>query len=91
MLGCYFMMKDVSQFTIEKRIDEALKKANPIFEEGGKEYYTKIIERNQALRKLLGKQGEIQYTALGNENHFLRIKHIPLVQRKEFFEGVPIA
>ncbi|KAG5886565.1 hypothetical protein JTB14_011277 [Gonioctena quinquepunctata] len=71
---------------VEGKIDKELKEKNKIFAEGGKEYYTKILERNKALRHLLGKDGEIKYSVLGNENYLFRNKHLPPVQRKSIFE-----
>ncbi|XP_018575031.1 transmembrane protein 177, partial [Anoplophora glabripennis] len=86
VVGLYTMLKDVSQIYFEENVDRELKQKNTIFVEGGKEYYTKILERNQALRKMMGKEGERLYSVLGNENYLFRTKHIPVVQRKLFFE-----
>ncbi|XP_066256071.1 transmembrane protein 177 [Euwallacea similis] len=85
-LGYYVMMKDFTQNYYEEKIDLELKELSPIFAEGGREFYGKILERNKALRVLMGKEGESVYTALGNDNFFLRNKHLPIVQRKAFFE-----
>ncbi|KAJ3643739.1 hypothetical protein Zmor_026431 [Zophobas morio] len=84
--GSYALCKDVSQVYFESKIDKELKQKNPVFAEGGKEFYSKIVHRNIALRKLLGKEGERTYTALGNDNYFIRYKHVPVVQRKSFFD-----
>lgn len=84
--GSYALCKDVSQVYYETEIDKKLKEKNPVFAEGGKEFYNKLITRNIALRKLLGKEGERTYTALGNENYLFRYKHKPVVDRKLFFE-----
>ncbi|KAL1517968.1 hypothetical protein ABEB36_001662 [Hypothenemus hampei] len=82
----YIMCKDITQNLYEEKIDKELKQLDPIFAEGGKQFYTQILERNKALRVLMGKEGESTYTVLGNENFLFRNKHSPLVQRKEFFE-----
>lgn len=82
----YFMLKDLTTILIEKRIDEELINKSPIFAQGGREYYAKMIERNKVLREIMGTRGEKMYTALGNENTIIRTKHIPLVQRKAFFD-----
>jgi hypothetical protein len=84
--GSYALVKDFSQVFYETKIDEELKKKNVIFAQGGKEFYSKLADRNIALRKLLGTEGERIYSILGNENYFLRYKHVPVVQRKMFFE-----
>lgn len=86
VIGLYTMSKDVTQVYYEEKIDKELMEKNKIFAEGGKEYYNKMLNRNQALRKMLGKEGERLYSALGNENYLFRTKHIPVVQRKLFFE-----
>lgn len=83
----YIFLKDVAQVYAEEQIDEELSQI-PELAEGGKEYYEKILQRNVALRKLLGKEGENMYTALGNENTLFRTKHVPLVQRKTYFEEI---
>ncbi|KAJ8915774.1 hypothetical protein NQ315_004586 [Exocentrus adspersus] len=88
VLGLYAMSKDMTQLYYEQTIDGELKKAHQIFAEGGREYYTNIIRRNQSLRRMLGKEGESLYSVMGNENSFIRTKHIPVVQRKSFFEDV---
>ncbi|CAG9761721.1 unnamed protein product [Ceutorhynchus assimilis] len=82
----YLMCKDFTQNYYEEVIDRELKELDPIFAEGGKQFYTQILERNKALRTLMGKEGESTYTVLGNENFLFRHKHRPLVQRKIFFE-----
>lgn len=80
------MCKDALQGFYEEKVDRELKALNPVFAEGGKVFYEKLLERNKALRVLMGKEGESTYTVTGNENFFLRQKHLPLVQRKAFFE-----
>lgn len=82
----YCMIKDVTTVFFEKSIDEELMKKNPIFIEGGKEYYTQIVERNKILREVMGTKGKKLYTALGNENSLIRTRHIQVVQRKAIFE-----
>ncbi|XP_022911619.2 transmembrane protein 177 [Onthophagus taurus] len=85
--GNYALAKDFTQVHYEMKIDKFLKEKDPIFVEGGKEFYEKMLLRNRALRKLLGKSGESYYSVLGNENYLIRQKHIPIVHRKEFFES----
>lgn len=85
--GNYALCKDVTQTMYERQIDEELRETHPVFAEGGREFYTKILERNKALRKLMGKEGERTYSVLGNENYFIRSKHMSLVHRKQIFES----
>lgn len=84
--GTYITIKDGFQLYYEREIDKQLTQEIPTFIKAGEEYYRKILERNKALRKLMGAEGEKSYSALGNENYFFRTKHIPLVDRKAFFE-----
>lgn len=85
-LGNYLMCSDAVQCFYEDKVDRELKELNPVFAEGGKVFYEKLLERNKALRVLMGKEGESTYTVTGNDNFFLRQKHLPLVQRKAFFD-----
>lgn len=82
----YFLLKDLTTVYLEGIIDKQLVEKDLIFAEGGQEYYSKIIETNKILRNILGSKGESLYTALGNENHYIRTKTTPFVQRKAFFE-----
>lgn len=86
VLGQYFLLKDFTQMYFEQKVDQELKEKNRIFAEGGKEMYGKLMARNVALRMLLGKEGEKAYSALGNEKSLIRQKHVPLSERKLFFE-----
>ncbi|KAK5642533.1 hypothetical protein RI129_008700 [Pyrocoelia pectoralis] len=82
----YLFIKDATQVYYEKKTDEFLKSKSPVFQEGGKEFYESILNRNKALRSIMGKVGEYHYTLMGNENYGFRQKHLPLVQRRAFFE-----
>ncbi|KAK4877135.1 hypothetical protein RN001_009641 [Aquatica leii] len=84
----YIFVKDASQLYYERKTDEYLINKSPVFKEGGKEFYENILNRNRALRTLMGKLGEHNYSPMGNENYFIRQRHLPLVQRKAFFEDV---
>lgn len=85
--GIYTSLRDYTQIHSDKNIDRILSEKNVIFIEGGKEFYNKTIERNIALRKLMGRLGEKYYTVLGNERFFLRQKRLPLSVRKDYFES----
>ncbi|CAG9861829.1 unnamed protein product [Phyllotreta striolata] len=84
--GIHAMGSDASQIYYEGKIDKELRQTDQAFVEGGKEFYEKILQRNKALRSLLGKEGERLYTVHGNENYLIRQKHLPIVQRKSSFE-----
>lgn len=84
--GQYFLLKDQTQVYYEKVVDEELKKKNIIFVEGGREMCGKLMARNIALRELMGNAGKKAYTALGNEKSLIRQKHVPLSERRLFFD-----
>lgn len=84
--GQYFMLKDLTQVYFEQKVDEELKEKNVVFVEGGKEMYGKLMARNVALRELMGNAGKKKYTALGNEKTLIRQKHVPLTDRRSFFD-----
>ncbi|ENN79896.1 transmembrane protein 177 [Dendroctonus ponderosae] len=85
-LGNYIMCTDLVQTMYEENVDAELKELDPIFAEGGRQFYSHILERNKALRDLMGKEGEAMFTVLGNENTLIRSKHLPIVQRLEYFQ-----
>ncbi|CAH1959440.1 unnamed protein product [Acanthoscelides obtectus] len=86
MYGVYIMSKDTTQIFAEERIDKKLKQIDPRFAEGGAEYYRKVLQRNIALRTLMGSEGERRFSITGNENTFLRTRNLPLVHRKSIFD-----
>lgn len=85
--GLYSFLTDFTQIQYDIKVDKELCDKNPIFMEGGKEFYEKTITRNIALRKLMGPLGEKYYSVMGNENFFLRQKRLPLIVRKSYFES----
>ncbi|CAG4948597.1 unnamed protein product [Colias eurytheme] len=87
-VGIYFLFKDMTEVHYEARTDEALAELGPDFIESGIIFYEKLLARNQALRELMGSEGESKYTTFGNENYGIRQPHIALVHRKQFFENM---
>ena len=85
-MGSYVAVKDLTETSYERRVDDDLKRKSPIIIDGAKEFYDKLLLRNRSTRTLLGKAGQSHYTAIGNENYLFRRKHIPLLQRKEYFD-----
>ncbi|XP_059046448.1 transmembrane protein 177 [Achroia grisella] len=85
-LGSYFLMKDVTEVYYETEVDKKLCELGPEFIESGVTFYNKLLQRNQALRELMGKEGENKYSKLGNENFGIRQPRLALVHRKQFFE-----
>ncbi|OWR53330.1 hypothetical protein KGM_208573 [Danaus plexippus plexippus] len=85
-LGTYFLCQDMSEVHYETVADKKLTELGVDFIESGVIFYEKLLQRNQALRELMGKEGERKYTKLGNENYGIRQPHLALVHRKQFFE-----
>lgn len=85
--GVYFLMKDMTEVHYESDTDKRLCELGPEYVEYGKIFYEKILQRNQALRELMGSEGEKKYSKLGNENFGIRQPRIALIHRKQFFEN----
>ncbi|XP_071561366.1 transmembrane protein 177 [Temnothorax nylanderi] len=80
-------VKDYRSNQLDKKDDEALCRLGAEYIKGGQEFYEKMLIRNRALRSLLGAEGKKIYTAYGNEETFLRQKHMPITHRKDFFDS----
>jgi len=80
-------IKDYQSYRLDGQVDKALCGLGIEYIKGGQEFYEKILRRNRALRSLLGKYGEKIYTAYGNEQASLRVKHVPLSQRRKYFDS----
>lgn len=85
-LGTYFLMKDITEVYYETSVDKQLCELGPDYIQSGVIFYEKLLQRNQALRELMGKEGEKKYTITGNENFFIRQPRVALVHRKQYFE-----
>ncbi|KAL7293949.1 hypothetical protein TKK_0012530 [Trichogramma kaykai] len=81
----WFQIRDSLKTYYEKSVDEQLAKLGKEYIEGGKEFYDKLISRNIALRALLGPQGAKTFNRDGDEQFLIRVKTVPLSQRKKFF------
>ncbi|XP_063822565.1 transmembrane protein 177 [Ostrinia nubilalis] len=84
-MGTYFLMKDMTEVHYETSVDKKLCELGPEFVESGVIFYEKMLQRNQALRELMGKDGEAKYSKLGNENFAIRQPRIALSHRKQYF------
>ncbi|XP_011875961.1 PREDICTED: transmembrane protein 177 [Vollenhovia emeryi] len=82
----WFGVKDYRSCQLDKENDEALRRLGAEYVKGGQEFYEKLLIRNKAMRSLLGADGKGVYTAYGNEEFFLRQKHVPISHRKELFD-----
>ncbi|XP_034936759.1 transmembrane protein 177 [Chelonus insularis] len=86
MWGIWAMQKDVMTRYYEYDADERASKLGIEYTKGGLEFYSKVIQRNIALRELGGSNGAKTYTKGGNDTITFREKHIPNTSRKQFFE-----
>lgn len=86
--GYFCTFKDSTTIYYESTADENISKINNEYLEGGIEFLTKTLERNKALRNLLGPEGSKYYTSSGNEVYYIRTKRLPLTQRKSNLEKI---
>jgi len=88
LFGVIFWLgiKDYQSYRLDRKNDEALCNLGTEYIKGGQEFYEKMLIRNRAIRTLLGKEGKEIYTAYGNQQTFLRQKHVPLSHRKDFYD-----
>jgi len=77
-------IKDHQSYHLDGQVDKALCGLGIEYIRGGQEFYKKILDRNKAIRSLLGKDGEKTYTVYGNEQTSLRLPHMPLSQRRQY-------
>uniref|UniRef100_A0A023FWE8 Putative conserved plasma membrane protein n=1 Tax=Amblyomma parvum TaxID=251391 RepID=A0A023FWE8_AMBPA len=77
----YIGFKDGMSQYWDKKADRRAAALGSNYVEGGIEYYEKILQRNRALRELLGSEGERCYTSKGNVNRLLRTDHVPITHR----------
>ncbi|KAK0175705.1 hypothetical protein PV327_009434 [Microctonus hyperodae] len=84
--GIWAMQKDILTKKYESSVDEKISQLGVKYVKGAIEFYDKMLQRNIALRTLLGTQGEGLFTVKGNENFIIRMKRLPITHRKNFFE-----
>jgi len=79
----WLFVKDFLAVRRDELADEEAASISPEYAEGALEFYNKILQRNIALRSLLGESGSSQFTALGNVKELLRTTHLPCVTRRD--------
>lgn len=67
----------------DRKVDRQAAELGLDYAEGGLEFYSKLLQRNIALRALLGPGGGKSYTAYGNDIHFWRSPSVPLTSRRD--------
>lgn len=83
MLTMWIFIKDFTTYKREELADETAASISEEYARGAVEFYSKTLQRNIALRSLLGNEGPLSYTAAGNERETLRTKHVPFVTRRD--------
>jgi len=82
-LAFYIMISDGSHCWYDNRVDRVAAKLRKIYAEGGVEYYEKVLQRNCALRTLLGSKGAKQFTRYGNVVSLWRNRSVQLTSRRD--------
>lgn len=79
----YIGFKDAMSQYWDKKADSEAASLGREYVEGGVEYYEKLLQRNRALRELLGDEGRKYYTSKGNIDRIIRSDHVPITHRLE--------
>ncbi|KAG7188902.1 hypothetical protein KM043_008507 [Ampulex compressa] len=85
--GLYLAWADYLSYKHDVKNDATLANLGLEYIKGGQEFYTKLLERNVALRGLMGKIGSEVYTVTGNDRFLFRLPYKPLTQKKMFFDA----
>jgi len=79
----WLFIRDFMNVYFEKSVDEIAGSINEEYARGAVEYYSKILQRNVALRSLLGDEGAGIFTPVGNNHLLFRTKHQPYTARRD--------
>lgn len=82
--GLWALFRDGTQHFYERQADETLSNLGPELVSAGVRFYEKQLDKNISLRGLSGDHSV--YTSKGNLTFLFRKQHVPLTERKEFFE-----
>lgn len=82
--GLWALFRDGTQHYFEREADETLAKLGPEVASAGVRFYEKQLNKNISIRGLSGDHSV--YTAKGNLTYLFRNSHVPLTERKTFFE-----
>jgi hypothetical protein len=83
MFTTWMFIKDFTTYRWEEDADEAAAGISEEYAKGALEFYSKILQRNLAMRSLLGDEGPKLYTSLGNDRETFRTKHVPFVTLRD--------
>lgn len=79
----YCFASDSYSWYRDRKVDREAAALGLEYAEGGFEFYSKLLQRNIALRALMGPEGGKRYTAYGNDIHFWRSPTVPLTSRRD--------
>lgn len=82
--GLWALFRDGTQHYFEREADEALANMGAEVSSAGVRFYEKLLAKNISIRGLSGDKSV--YTAKGNLTFLFRNPHVPLTERKSFFE-----
>ncbi|XP_064648116.1 transmembrane protein 177-like [Lineus longissimus] len=82
----YFLAKDEYICYLDEKVDRKSADFGKEYAAGGIEFYAKELQRNKALRCLLGDYGKKVYTKYGNYVTTWRLRHPPPITRHEKME-----
>ncbi|XP_037094863.1 transmembrane protein 177-like [Pollicipes pollicipes] len=71
-IALWTTVTDLVQHYRDSQADQAAAQLGATYAWGGVEFYEKMLERNRALRRLLGDPASASYSAYGNELYMLR-------------------
>ncbi len=84
----YIFFQDTLNRRVQSTIDENTARLSDSYARGGIEYYTKIMQRNIALREL-ALDGKKLYNMKGEEVYeYIRLRNKPFGERKQICETV---
>ena len=84
MMLSYVLIKDAYNRMAERDLERRTSSISSEYAKGGVEYYEKMLQRNIALRELVGPGGKDQYTGTGDlVQGIIRIKRVSLQEKKD--------
>lgn len=86
-IGTWIATRYAMIYGSDMNVDKMLCKLGVNYIKGGQEYYEKLLNRNIALRTLLGDEGKRQFTANGNNTYTFVQNNVPIFNRKSFFDS----
>lgn len=85
--GLWAVSRDILTKFYENYADKRAA-GNLSYAKGGVEFYSKTLQRNMALRSIMGPSGERLFTFFGNDVEFIRERHVPYTRRKHNLEKI---